>query len=164
MNILVLQNKILHYRKAFYNELSKYHNITVLHSGDSIVDNQDLFDEIIVNVIKIGPFYIQKNALNEVVSGKYDAIIAMYDVRWLSNIYAMFAADWNKINFIWWGVYFTNNKIANIIRKLISRKNNSIIFYSKDAKESFIAAGISKDKLFVANNTSPSSKAFKPSL
>ena len=60
MNILIIQNKILHYRKAFYNELSTYHNITVLHSGDSILDNQDLFDEIIVDVIKFGPFYIQK--------------------------------------------------------------------------------------------------------
>ena len=51
------------------------------------------------------------------------------------------------------GIYFTKSKIANIIRKLISRKNNSIIFYSRDAKESFINAGISKHKLFLANNT-----------
>lgn len=153
MNILIIQNKILHYRKALYNELSTHHNVTILHSGNSILDNQDYFKEIIVNVRKFGPFYIQNKVVNEVVSGEYDAVIAMFDIRWLSNIYAMFAAEKKSINFVWWGVYFTKNKIANIIRMLISHRDNSIIFYSKDAKESFINAGISRDKLFVANNT-----------
>ena len=32
--VVIIQNIIPHYRIALYNELSKYYNIIVIHSGD----------------------------------------------------------------------------------------------------------------------------------
>jgi len=150
--VLILQNKILHYRKSLYNELSKYYDITVLHSGSVSVSNDDLYHEIVTKSKKIGPFILQSNVLKEVKSDKYDIVISMFDLRWINNILAMYMHNKN-IKFIWWGAWFTNNFIANKIRLYLASKKYACIFYTADTRDSFIKKGISKHQLFVANNT-----------
>jgi glycosyltransferase involved in cell wall biosynthesis len=151
-NILILQNKILHYRKALYNELSKYYNVTILHSGDKSVNTNDKYKEIITDLKKIGPFYLQSNIISEVRNNKYNVVISMLDLRWINNIFAMYLHNKNT-KFIWWGAWITNSKIANFIRLyLINQRYNSIL-YTHEAKDDFIKLGVNEDKLFVANNT-----------
>ena len=150
--VLIIHNKILHYRKALYNTMSNNYNVTVIHSGNKIVDDYDKFNEIITPLNKIGPFYWQNDIIKIVNSGDYDYVVAMFDIRWLSSLLAMSLKKRN-VKFIWWGVYLTSNAIANFIRLRISKLNNPIVFYSKDAKDSFVKSGIDETKLFVANNT-----------
>lgn len=153
MKLLILQNKILHYRKPLYNALCKYYDITVLHSGNKAVTEYDKFKEIIVNSFNIGPLIIQNKVTEIMNSGEYGIVVAMFDVRWLNNIRAMYIANKKGIIFCWWGVYFTKNKYVNWIRKMIAKKDNSILFYSINAMHEFEKVGIKKEKLFVANNT-----------
>lgn len=150
--ILILQNKILHYRKSFYNELSKYYNVTILHSGSKSIENNDKYKEIITSVKKLGPFFIQSGILKEAMSVRYDVIISMFDLRWLSNIFAIWLHNKN-IKYIGWGAWLTNSDIANNIRIYLADKYDSNIFYTDEAKQDFIKNGVNKKKLFVANNT-----------
>lgn len=159
-NILILQNIIPHYRKALYNELSKYYNVTVLHSGEKFIDNKDKYKEIIVQNYKVWKFNFQTQILQEVNSNKYDVIIAMFDLTWVNNILAMYLKNKNT-KFIWWGSWLTKNNLANKIRLLIMKKGFNNILYSQKAKEEFIKNGIEEDILYVANNTFDIGKRIK---
>lgn len=150
-NILILQNTILHYRKAFYNELSKYYKVTVLHSGKQSVCDEDLYSEIITKSYKVGGFYIQRGVSKEIKKGIYDVVIAMSDLRWINNLLAIRYRK--KIKFIWWGAWLTQFVIADKIRIYLSKRVDANIFYTDKHKEEFEKKGVEKSKLFVANNT-----------
>ncbi len=150
--ILILQNKILHYRKSFYNELSKYYSVTILHSGNYTVQSTDNYHEIITKPYKIGPFFIQSIVLKEVKNQEYDVIICMFDLRWLNNILAMYLHN-KKAKFIWWGAWLTENTLANNVRVHLSKKGSASIMYTHEAREDFISLGVDPSQLFVANNT-----------
>ncbi|WP_394210637.1 glycosyltransferase family 4 protein [Enterovibrio calviensis] len=150
-NILIIQGEILHYRKALYNTLSNAYNVTVIHSGEATKTREDLYSEVIISCYKLGPFYFQPKVIGEVIGGKYDAVVAMFDLRWLSNIVTSFING--KSKFVWWGPWITNKQITDRIRLSLMLRDNNSILYTTEAKEEFIDRGISRDKLFVANNT-----------
>jgi len=150
--ILILQNKLLHYRKALYNELAKKYEVTILHSGKPSVHETDNYKETIVSLKKIGPFYFQSKVLQEVRNVKYDVVISMFDIRWVNNILSMYMHNKNT-KFIWWGAWLTNSKITNNIRLYLINKQYTSIMYTQEAKEEFVKLGVNAEKLFVANNT-----------
>ena len=150
--ILILQNKILHYRKPLYNELAKNYQIVVLHSGIKSVNDYDLYQEIVKKKFKFGPFYFQHGVLSEVRNDSYDVVISMFDLHWINNILAMYLCK-KKTKFIWWGTWLTGNRIADMLKLYFTNQKKSSIFYTQEAKESFIRLGVDKRTLFVANNT-----------
>lgn len=150
--ILILQNTLLHYRKSLYNELAKYYDITILHSGKKTVIEHDKYKEILKKKSKIGPFIFQSGVLSEVQKDSYDVIIAMLDLHWITNIFSMYFHN-KKSKFIWWGSWLTNNYFADKIKIFLTNQKYPSIFYSQDAKNSFVGAGVDEKKLFVANNT-----------
>lgn len=151
-NVLIVYNYLLHYRKPLFNLLSKEYNLYILHSGNSTVLNEDFYNEIIVLTKKIGPFFFQNRVLNEVRNPIYDIIIVLFDVRWISSIISIFAYS-KKARFILWGAWFTNSKIANKIRLLLSTKADASIFYTYSSMLDFLNHGIKPHNLYVANNT-----------
>lgn len=150
--ILVIQNKLLHYRRPFYNELAKIDEVVVLHSGQSNRTDCDSYREIVVNAHNFGPFVWQSGILRTIESLKPAAVIAMFDVRWISSLYAMMWSD-RKVNWIWWGLDEGKSSFALKIKLAIARRNNPIVFYTSDARERFIRMGLKSDRLFVGNNT-----------
>ena len=148
----------MHYRKPFYNLLSKYYIVNVLHSGLRTKSNNDIYNEIIVDKISVGKFVWQNNVFNEIRSRKYDVIIAMFDLHYIKNILISFLFN-KKIKFIWWGCWLTDKPIIDYI-KIQLTKNNSSIFYSNDHKNQFIKAGVIDNSLYVANNTIDVGKRF----
>jgi glycosyltransferase involved in cell wall biosynthesis len=123
-----------------------------LHSGNKTVEVNDKYTELITNVKKIGPIYIQSNVAKEVKSDNYDIIIIMSDLRWINNILAMCFHN-KKAKFIWWGAWLTDSYIANKARVYLANKQYASILYTHEAKDDFIALGVNEKKLFVANNT-----------
>ena len=150
--VLFIQNKILHYRIALYNELAKHYDITVLHSGQKTITDMDSYKEIQTKTINFGTFKFQSSVISEVKKDKYDVIISMFDLHWINNILAMYLHK-KKTKFIWWGTWLTGNKIADRIKLFLTNHEYSSIFYNQEAKESFIRLGVDEKKLFVANNT-----------
>ncbi|MDD4111389.1 MAG: glycosyltransferase family 4 protein [Clostridia bacterium] len=152
MKILIIQNNILHYRKALYNLLSQSFEVNILHSGSKSISKNDLYKEIIVPVYRIGPFRIQKSILNKAYSNEFDVIIAMADLHWINNIFALFAHH-KKSKFIFWGSWFTSKYFIDKIKVYLAKKANANIFYTENTKKSFASKGINSKKLFTANNT-----------
>tara|TARA_R100001143_G_C3361083_1_gene135898 strand:- start:22121 stop:23152 length:1032 start_codon:yes stop_codon:yes gene_type:complete len=148
----------MHYRKSFYNELSEVYDVTILHSGIPMVLPEDRFKEIIVRTYKIGPLYFQSDIFEHASKQSYDIIIAMFDIRWINSIWAMFNLDSVK-PWIWWGldkgVSSSNitSELALKVKLSIAKRGNPIIFYNKKIRRDFIKYGLNRKNLFVANNT-----------
>lgn len=149
--ILIIQNKILHYRKALYNELSDYYEITVLHSGDISLNKKDRYKEVITKKIKFLFFDIQNSLFSE-VRKDYDVVIAMFDLHWIKNFIIPYIINRNT-DFIWWGQWLTHKKFSNYLKIYFSNKNFKSILYTEYEKKRLVKAGVKGEKLFVANNT-----------
>lgn len=152
MNILILQNKILHYRLPLYNELSKYYNVSVLHSGDTCGNENIKFKEILVKNYMLGPFNFQKGVVKKALSKEFDFVIIMFDFHYPLNILIMILKAKNT-NYILWGQWLTGNLITDKLRVYFSNKKQKSILYTESAKKEFIDRGVLKANLFVANNT-----------
>jgi glycosyltransferase involved in cell wall biosynthesis len=151
-NVLIISNVILHYRISFFNALANNYDVTVLHSGKSSVKKEDNFREIIVPLVKVGPFRFQKFLFQEVKKQKYDVVIAMFDVAWINTLFLLYKYN-KKIKFILWGAWITNNYVANCIRIFLAKKVSACVFYTNEAKIDFIKRGVPSTTLYVANNT-----------
>uniref|UniRef100_UPI004049D4CF hypothetical protein n=1 Tax=Flavobacterium sp. TaxID=239 RepID=UPI004049D4CF len=79
--ILVIQNRLPHYRREFFNELSKVDNVLVVHSGIASGMTGDLFREHIVKSVAIGPFIWQRDITKIINLNKPSAVIASADIR-----------------------------------------------------------------------------------
>lgn len=148
--VIILQNLVPHYRKPIYNQLCSKYDITILHSGKPSITKNDKYKEIIVEYKKIFRFYFQKNVVEILKKNKYDTIIAMFDLAWVSYIIINFIFP-NKI--IYWGNRYSNNFLANSFRNFMMRRCKANILYSEVEVEQMIASKIEKEKIFIAHNT-----------
>jgi glycosyltransferase involved in cell wall biosynthesis len=150
--ILCIQGWLPHYRRDFFNELSRLDDVTVIHSGESSIRPSDRFKEIILPLEIIGPFRVQKGLLSHISQENPSTIVAMFDIHWVNTIAAMMIFD-NRINWIWWGLDQGKSSFGNLAKKLIARRNNPIVFYTEHAKRLFGDSLYNRNRLFVANNT-----------
>lgn len=158
--ILIIQNRLLHYRVDFYKELSTLYDVVVLHSGKPMLeeDDNDSLQEIVVECKKLGSFYFQSDVYYYAKKTEYDVVIAMFDIRWINSIKAMLKLDKSK-TWIWWGLdkgVSSSNIVSFLALKIklqLAKRKNAIIFYSKKIRDDFVAYGLNQKKLFVANNT-----------
>ncbi len=151
IKVLVLQNTIMHYRKTLYNALSTNYDITIMHSGEETLTENDHYKETIVPVRKIGPFYIQSNVIKEIKSRRYDIVIAMSDIRWIMNMLAIFMKS--NICLLYWGHRYSKNGIINKVRDYILQHSDGIILYSDSEVERLISRGIDERDVYIAPNT-----------
>lgn len=148
--VCILQNKVLHYRKPLYNKLSETFDLTIIHTGNPTVNEQDDYKEIIIPAKKRGPFVFQKDLIALLKKGHYDKIIGMLDIHWFTIIRAYFKF---KSSFIWWGIGVSDKNVGNKIRAFFLKKGTPMIFYTKDGIEAFKKLGLDSKKFFHCNNT-----------
>lgn len=158
--ILVIQNKLLHYRLDFLNALAKLDDVVVVHSGKSMRRIGDQFEEVVVSSKRFGPFYKQRGLLELIEVRQPNAVIAMFDVRWINTIRAMYRFD-KRLTWVWWGLDRGNSALATFAKLLIARRPNPIVFYTDYARKEFSKALGREDGLFVANNTFHVAKRFE---
>ncbi len=164
--VVIIQNKIPHYRIPIYNELAKHYDTTLVHSSkNKIKDNS--FKSIRIDSRRIGFFEIQKNLFKTIKKISPDFIIIMFDIRWIMSFILLFRTD---IKIIWWGLdegkssNWLLKKIALRIKLIFTRLGYPIIFYHETIKEKFIKLGVKNDICFVANNTFHIEKRIKSFL
>ena len=158
--ILIIQNQILHYRKALYNLLCKHYSVTILHSGKPTVTSEDKYQEIVCKSYKFGPFFAQPALVAESLSSRWDVIIAMADLHWTTNILSMYLHH-PKADFIWWGSWLTQNVVADKTKVFLANRKYQSILYSQEAKDAFVKHGVNPSKLYIANNTFDVGKRFR---
>lgn len=149
--VLFIQNQIPPYRKPLYNELSKFYDVTVIHSGSSTVNTSDLYKEIITKAHKISRFYYQKGVIRRFRSKEYEVIISMFDLGWVMNNLGIFLTRGAK--FLLWGHRYSKNKVSNRLRDFLMRKSDGVILYGEEDVQKMIERGISKEKVYIAYNT-----------
>jgi glycosyltransferase involved in cell wall biosynthesis len=150
--ILIIQGTLPHYRRGVFNEMCKYDEVLVVHSGASNKQDQDKFRECILPAVKIGPFRIQKGLFRLIKREKPHVIIAMFDIRWVYSVILMYLLDF-KVKWIWWGIGKGASKIALKIKLLIAKRHNPIVLYNEHSKQEMVEKGVNAGKCFVANNT-----------
>jgi len=151
--VLILQNSIFKYRKGLYNNLACYFDVTVLHSGSVSKGDFDYYNEIITKKVKIGGLFFQKGVISEVKSGRYDAVIAMFDLHWVYNLLLPFLFSGDKLKLIYWGNRYASKRLVNNVRSFLMRRVIANILYSERDIPKMIEEGIEGDSIFVAHNT-----------
>ncbi|GHY02433.1 glycosyltransferase [Vibrio cholerae] len=153
--VLIGYNYILHYRKPFFNELAKHYDVTVLHSGEISVNENDDFSELIVPTRKLGPFFLQRKLIKECFSKEYDFVILLFDVRWVFTVLTLLLnkALFRNKKIILWGAWITKSNIANQVRMALSKMVYANVYYTAEARRDFVLLGLKPDNLYVANNT-----------
>lgn len=150
--ILVVQNWVPHYRKAFFNALCDLDEVTVVHSGVPSRNATDKYRELVVPSRRIGPFVFQKGLAAVIRELAPQCVIASADIRNITSVVAMFRFD-RALRWIWWGMDRGASRMAYGVKKLIARRDNPLVFYNDYIRTEFERSGVPADRLFVANNT-----------
>jgi glycosyltransferase involved in cell wall biosynthesis len=150
--ILICYTELLHYRIDIFNALAELYDLTVAHSGKKMARNDSGFREVILPVRTIGRFRYQPGLWRLVRSGCFYSVIFFSDLAWLSIILSFVFCPANSRK-ITWGLWKTENWLANLARYLVARSADANIFYSKGAGEYFSRLGLSREDIFIARNT-----------
>jgi glycosyltransferase involved in cell wall biosynthesis len=158
MKVLILYNKIWHYRVPIFNIVSKKVDLTVAFSEgkkDGIYNFKTLF----LDKWSIGRFVVHKINLFTLCKN-YDRVIVYGNISWVSYVFLAFNKKRNyKLAFWSPGVSasytkkFDSNKKWNSIRDFFYRRADGLIFYSTYPFKQYVERGFDKNKLFVAENT-----------
>lgn len=157
--VLILYNKLFHYRIPIFNILAEKVNLTVAYSqGEG--STQDLNFKIIkLPIYKYKRFVLHKNNIYKICQN-YDVVIAYGDIAWLSLSTLTFYPNRNfKIIFWSIGVSASYDKKYDAIskwdriRNFFYRKADALIFYTDYPFKKYINNNFDINRLFVACNT-----------
>lgn len=153
--ILIIRDVIIpHYRIPVYEALACYpkFQVTVLHSGVSVIYDNEHYKEKIVEVKSFGSFIYQKGLIQ--LATAYDVIIAGNNIRQLSSLHLLYKH--RNAKFIWWGHEFGRSFKANLIkpvRVILTKAADSFITYNEEGKQELVKWGCNPNSIFVAPNT-----------
>lgn len=158
--VLVLYNKLFHYRIPVFNELSKHYDLTVLYAEDSETSQEEIrFETIKSDSIRLLKFVVVKKRLSRLCE-KFDVVIAYGDIAWLSYSLLSFKRN-RKFKLIYWTIgvsasytkRFDSVHIWDWARNSFYRRADAMLFYSSYPINKYVKNGFDEKCLFVANNT-----------
>ena len=150
--ILVVQNQLPHYRRAFFNALCDIDEVIVLHSGKPVGTDGERFKELTVPQRRFGPFNLQIGLNDVIMRLAPTTVIASADLRNLMSFVAMFRFE-RRLKWVWWGLDKGGSALALAVKTWLVRRDNPVVFYNHAIRDEFQARGLAPDRLFVANNT-----------
>lgn len=159
--VLILYNKILHYRIPVWNLLAEKCELTVAYSEGNGRVPEDLecrFQIMYMPARRVAKrFVIQKGNIRKLAKA-YDAVIAYGDISWIKYS----TLPWfnkTKVVFHTLGVsanydkgYDTHHEWDKI-RKFFYSKADALAFYTSFPIEKYAAMGVPREKMFEAPNT-----------
>ena len=151
MRLLLLQNRLPHYRKPVYNALAQHYDLTVLHSGQPSVSPADRFREIVKRARPVGPFYLREWLSPS--DGRYDATVSMFDLRWPDCVLPPL---WDRRQYgrwILWSLGYGRSKALRRARDWLASRADGVLFYGSRARDEMQSRGVPANKLYVAPNT-----------
>lgn len=158
MKVLILYNKIFHYRIPVWNILSERCDLTVTYSlGDIPKDLEIKFKIKYLPIKKVGPFVWHKDNIRS-LSKQYDVVIAYGNIAWLKfSILPWF----NKTKVIYhtigvsasYGKGFDEHHEWDKIRAFFYKKADALAFYTQYPFAKYEKMGVKREKMFEAPNT-----------
>lgn len=160
LKVIILYNKIFHYRIPVWNELAKLCDLTVTYSqGDGKVpEGMDVDFKIMHLPARHLKGLVWQIANIRKLCRNYDAVIAYGNIAWLKYS----TLPWfNKTPVIYhtigvsasYGKGFDEHKEWDKIRNFFYSKADALAFYTDYPIAKYEAMGIPKEKMFVAPNT-----------
>ena len=159
MKVLLINPLIPDYRIPIFNLLGREINLTVLHSGSPIPENNLFFKQQTFKLLKIGGLFWSKCNLHKICRN-YDIIVSEANIRYLDRNFIILN-PFRKYKWISWGIGVSasydkkigENTYFDFFRFLILKRTNASIFYSNFPIPRYLKAGFNKDSIFVAHNT-----------
>ena len=151
MRLLLLQNRLPHYRKPLYNALAQHYDLTVVHSGTPNVSSSDRFREVVKQARRVGPFSI-RNWVGA-SDGRYDATVSMFDLHWPDCVLPPL---WDRRRYgrwILWSLGYGRSQLARPARDWLASRADGVLLYGHRARDEMLSRGVPRRKLFVAANT-----------
>ena len=160
--VLILYNKLFHYRIPIFNILADKYDLTVVYSYKA--NEKDLaqcnFKTKFIPIIQIWKFVFHKANISNLVKN-FDVVIAYGQSTWLS--YSSLSLKKNrKFKLLFWSIgapasynrkYGDAGKLYHTFNDFFDHQADGLIFYSEPPIEMHKKRGFSKQKMFVANNT-----------
>lgn len=161
IKVLVLYNKLFHYRIPIFNLLAERYDLTVAYSlgKDGDIPSNVKFKTIHLDYYKCGRFILQKANMYKFCSN-YDAVLLYGEIAWLKNTYLTLRTNRPFVIIPWsigvsasYNHSFDRKTIWSIFTYFIKRRADALVFYSDYPIKKYLDKGFSRDMLFVANNT-----------
>jgi glycosyltransferase involved in cell wall biosynthesis len=158
--VIVLYNKIFHYRIPVWNLLAEKCDLTVAYSdGDGKVPDglTCKFQIMYLPYRKMGKFIVHKANIRKLAKN-YDAVVAYGDIAWLKYSTLPWLNN-TKVVYHTLGVSASYDKGYDShhewdkIRKFFYSKANALAFYTSFPIEKYAKMGIPREKMFEAPNT-----------
>lgn len=159
IKVLILYNKLFHYRIPIFELLANEFDLTVAYSEGPVDSNTYNFKTLVLPIYRFNRFVIHRyNIFN--FCQKFDVVIAYGDIAWLN----LSTLTWHKhrnFKIIYWSIgvsasydkAFDSNKKWDSVRYFFYKRADALVFYTDYPFENHIKRGYSKEKLFVAPNT-----------
>ena len=151
--VLILHRGIPPYRKAAFNGLANYYDVTVLHPGPPTLEATDNYREVIVPARAMGPFVLQTEIAATLARHRPDVVIAMLDLRWPAQLLPILARRNRDVRWIFWGPGYGRSRLANRVRDRLLRRADALLLYGSTDVDTFVRRGMPRDRVFVAPNT-----------
>lgn len=161
LKVIILYNRLFHYRIPVWNLLASKCDLTVAYSeGDgSVPDGIQCDFKILYLPAKVirNRMVIQKDNIRKLVKG-YDVIIAYGDIAWLKYSTLPWFSN-NKVIFHTIGVSasyekgYDQHKGWDSIRYFFYKRASALAFYTDYPIKKYVEMGVPREKLFVAPNT-----------
>ncbi|MCU0729417.1 MAG: glycosyltransferase family 4 protein [Sphingopyxis sp.] len=150
--LLILQGSFAEYRRPVFDALADHYRVTVAHGGAPAARPGDRFAEHLLPLRHIGPFHFPSlRKLRELVAGS-DAVITMFDLGWPAYFLPSLSGG-GGTRWILWGHRYGARPLANRVRDAIMRRADALLMYGWEHIDQMVAAGIDRQRIFVAPNT-----------
>ena len=150
--IIIIQERIPHYRRALFNELAKHFVVKVIHSLPYETREDDNFVTMSIPLRKMLRLRLQLGAFNLISKEAPFAVIASTNPRNVIN-YILMMLLMRKVKWVWWGLEKSKNKFVNLFYQIMMSPRNPVIFYNKELKCNYTRYHGNMPGFFVANNT-----------
>lgn len=151
--VVILQARLPHYRRDFFNALADHCEVVVIHSGSASARAKDRFAEVVVPYCSVGPFRVQRGLARAIRLNHPDIIVAGDDLRWVGVL----CAKWlhrRRVPWVWWGLDRSRNKTWEFVKlRFIVSRSDQAVFYDSETMKYCLSHGVSEDHAIVANNT-----------
>lgn len=157
--VLVLYNRLFHYRIPIWNILADQYDLTVAYCQEDKFNDEVKFKKLPLHAKAYGRFTFQKENIYKLCQ-QYDAVLAYGDIAWLKYS----TLPWHKkrkFKIAYWGIgvsasygkHFDAVTKWDKIRDWFYRKADAHVFYSDYPIKKYVDNGFKREMLFVAPNT-----------
>ena len=156
--VLILYNKLFHYRIPIWNLLAEKCDLTVTYSDGKADESECNFKVRYLPARSYhGRFFIQKENIRRMAK-QYDVIIAYGDISWLK----FSTLPWfNSQKVIFWSLGVSASYVKGFdaeskwdkIRAFFYNKADALVFYTEYPIKKYSQMGIDVNKMFEAPNT-----------